>query len=172
MELYEAIYGRKSERSFSEAKDVSQATVDRLLEAACQAPSAGFLEPWRFFVVRSIEYKNMLVDAAYGQSFIAKAPVVIVVCADVRISSRGYGMRGSGLYAIQDTSAATENLLLAAYSEGLGTCWVGAFDEIRVAQALSLPDDLRPLALIALGYPDSKRQKPKRRNISEITKYL
>jgi len=172
MELYEAIYGRKSVRSFDETKDVPLNTVNKLLEAACQAPSAGFIEPWRFFVVRSNECKNMLVNAAYGQSFIAKAPVVIVVCADIKVSSKGYGMRGSGLYAIQDTSAATENLLLAAYSEGLGTCWVGAFDEVRVAQALSLPDDLRPLAMVPLGYPDSKRQKPKRKSISEVTKYI
>lgn len=172
MELYEAIYGRKSVRSFNEIKDVSPDTVNKLLEAACQAPSAGFLEPWRFFVVRSSEHKNMLVDAAYGQSFTAKAPVVIVVCADIKLSSKGYGMRGSGLYAIQDISAAVENLLLAAYSEGLGSCWVGAFDEARVVQALSLPNDLRPLAIIPLGYPDSKRKKPKRKSISEVTKYI
>ena len=172
MEVYKAIYGRKSVRSFDEVRDISQEIIMKLLRAACQAPSAGNLEPWRFLVVRDIKLKEKLVDAALGQAFLAQAPVVIIVCADLRVASSGYGTRGTHLYAVQDTAAATENLLLAAYAEGLGSCWVGAFDEQRAVEALSLPSHLRLVIMVALGYPHLEGHKPPRRDISEVTKFL
>lgn len=172
MDVYEAIYGRKSIRAFEKKREIPQEVLIKLLEAACQAPSAGNLEPWKFIVARDLGLKRKLVYAAYGQGFLAEAPVVIIVCIDLRIASSGYGARGTGLYAIQDTAAAIENLLLAAYTEGLGSCWVGAFSEERVSEILSLPSHLRPVTMVPLGYPRSQRRKPARRDISEITEFL
>ncbi len=171
VDVYEAIYGRQSIRSFEE-KNVSKELVDKLLEAACQAPTAGNLQPWRFYVVRRGDIKEKLVSAALGQRFVAEAPVVIVVCADLNAASWGYGERGRSLYALQDTAAAIENLLLAAYAEGLGTCWVGAFNEAEASRALNLPSHLRPVALIPLGYPRRRGRKASRRSVDEVTHYL
>ncbi len=170
--MYDAIYGRKSVRSFDRGRDIPSEVVKKLLEAACQAPSAGNVQPWFFIVVRDVEKKSKLVVAARGQGFIRDAALVIAVCADLESASRSYGIRGTGLYALQDTAAAIENLLLAAYAEGLGSCWVGAFDESIAAQSLDLPAYLRPVALVPIGYPQGKRRKPPKKPASEVTRFI
>ena len=134
MDVLEAIKERRSVRAFTDEK-VSEEDVERLLEAARWAPSAGNTQPLELVVVKAVETKRKLSEAALNQTLIQKAPVVIVVCADVTRSSRGYGSRGEQLYSIQDTAAATENILLAAQELGLATCWVGAFHEKEVAKA-------------------------------------
>lgn len=172
MDIYQAIYGRKSIRSFDSTKDIAQATIMKLLKAACQAPSAGNLEPWKFLVIRAVELRKKLVHVANGQSFVAEAPVVIVVCIDLGVARYGYGTRGKELYAIQDTAAAIENILLAAYAEGLGSCWVGAFDEREAIEVLSLSAEMRPVAIIPLGHPRSERTKPLRRHVDDVVRFM
>ncbi len=130
---------------------VPLATVERLLEAARWAPSAGNVQATRFVVVTRLEARQKLAEAAFGQRFIADAPVVFVVCALPEVVGRQYGDRGRELYCIQDAAAATENLLLAATVHGLGSCWIGAFHERAVAKALSLERDWRPVALVPVG---------------------
>ena len=92
-----------------------------------------------FVIVRNSETKKALAEAALGQSFVEEAPVVIVVCANEDSSSGRYGARGKALYCIQDTSAAVQNIHLAARSFGLGACWVGAFEEDRARRVLRIP---------------------------------
>ncbi len=91
-------------------------------------------------------------------SFIARAPLVVVACADLRIAAR-YKERGTDLYCIQDTAASIQNLLLAAQDLGLGTCWVGAFKEEEVKKILQMPDYLRPVVLVPVGYPLRRPRK-------------
>ncbi len=153
MDFWQTVQARQSVRAFDQERDVPSETVTRLLEAAIRAPSAGNCQPWRFFVVRNEEIKRDLARAALDQWFVSTAPVVIVVCADPERSARRYGNRGRHLYSLQDTAAATENLLLAAAAAGLGACWVGAFDEEEVARALDLDPLLRPVAILPIGYP-------------------
>lgn len=172
MDVYEAIYGRHSVRSFDKEKDVLAGTVNKILEAACQAPSAGNIQPWRFRVVRNYRLKVGLATAALNQKFIAQVPVVIVVCSDLDVCTEPYGDRGRELYAVQDIAAATENLLLAAHSEGLGACWVGAFYEEDVIKLLGLPPNLKPLAIVPLGYPSDISKKPDRMPIEDVVEYL
>lgn len=172
MDLYEAIYQRMSIRNFDSSREISDEVVEKLLEAAVQAPSAGNIQPWRFWVARDPQTKEGLVQAALGQSFIAEAPVAVVVCADLAVSARGYGDRGVSLYAIQDTAAAIENLLLAVQAEGLGACWVGAFNEERASEILDLPSNIRPLAIIPIGHPLRGEHKPKRKRVEDVTAYL
>ena len=100
----------------------------------------------------SDELKARLAAAAH-QEFVAEAPVVIVVCAVPGESARRYGERGRSLYSLQDTAAATQNILLAAAELGLGSCWVGAFEERAAATALGLPPAWRPVALVPVGHP-------------------
>ncbi len=171
MDVFEAIRRRRSIRRFLSDRDVDEKDLIMLLEAATLAPSAGNAQPWRFIVVRTPELKAALARAALGQGFVAEAPVVIVVCVDLARARAAYGERGESLYCIQDTAAAVQNINLAAVSLGLGTCWVGAFDEAEVMMALDLPASLRPVALIPLGYPaESPRPRP-RRPLDEVVEY-
>lgn len=93
---------------------------------------------------------------------------MIVVCADEKRSSTAYGNRGKLLYCLQDTAAATQNILLTAHSLGLGSCWVGAFDEESARKALNTPKEVRPVAIIPIGYPDETPRQRSRRPLTEI----
>jgi len=168
MDVLEAIKGRRSVRAFKSDKNVSEKTVEELIDAARWAPSAGNIQPWEFIVVRKPETKSRLAEAAFKQSFIDEAPVVIVVCADENRSSLGYGQRGKTFYCIQDTAAAIQNIHLAAYSLGLGTCWVGAFEEEGAREILKIPQGIRPVALIPVGHPLKFPSPRTKRAVSEI----
>jgi nitroreductase len=157
---------RYSCRRFA-ATPLSQAEIEKLLEAAIWAPSAGNLQPWRFIVVTSDELKQALARAA-DQDFVADAPLVIAVCAVPGESARRYGERGRSLYSLQDTAAATQNILLAAAELGLGSCWVGAFEEPGVARALGLPPAWRPVALVPVGHPLEGPTPRQRRPLQEV----
>jgi nitroreductase len=170
LDLFEAIESRRSVRAYRDA-DVSEDYVKRLIDAARKAPSAGNIQPWEFVVVRNPNIKSVLASAALNQTFIEEAPVVIVVCADMERSWRGYGRRGAELYCIQDTAAAIENLLLAACALGLGACWVGAFHEDGVREALRLPEGVRPVAIIPVGRPAERPSPRYKRPLEEIIHY-
>ena len=171
MDFHEVLRSRSSTREFS-GRDVEPDKVERLLEAACRAPSAGNLQPWRFLVVRDPGVRGALAGAAHGQRHVAEAPVVIVVCADLDVCARGYGSRGESLYALQDTAAAAQNILLAAAAEGLGSCWVGAFDEERAEEALSLAPRVRPMAMLAIGYGARPPGSAPREPFGRFTRYV
>ncbi len=170
MELLEAIKGRKSIRAFKK-QPVSDEAIKTLLDAAGCAPSAGNIQPWEFVIVRDQQIKEKLAEAALDQEFIKDAPLVIAVCADEKRSALGYGNRGRTLYCLQDTAAATQSILLAAYSIGLGACWVGAFNEDEAKIILKAPDGIRPVALIPLGYPDESPRQRGRRFLNQIVHY-
>ncbi len=172
MDLWTVIDRRYSVRCFGPA-EVTAPVVHKILAAATRAPSAGNLQPWHFVVVRRDEVKRALAEAAYGQSFVAQAPVVIVVCADPERSAMGYGSRGRNLYCLQDTAAAIEHILLAATALGLGSCWVGAFDESAAARVLRLSSALRPVAMVPIGQPVAESAgQTARRPLSEVTSFV
>jgi len=155
---------RRSVRDFLDKK-VDPTIIKKLIEYGNYAPSAGNLQARDFVVVTA--KKDELAEAALGQRVIRDAPVVIVVCANISRSSRKYGKRGT-LYAIQDATAAAQNILLAAHALGLGACWVGAFNEKKVSEILELPEDVLPIAMIALGYPKVIPPNPGRMNIEKL----
>lgn len=170
MEIFDIFKSRRSIRSFT-SEDVSDEEIEKIIEAARWAPSAGNIQPWEFIVIRRTETKREIAKAALNQFFIEEAPVVIVVCADEARSSRVYGSRGASLYCIQDTAAATENMLLAICALGLGACWVGAFNEEEVKRILRIPRGLRPVAIIPIGHPAEKPSPPRKRTLKEIIHY-
>jgi len=153
MDFWQVLQERTSVREYDPSVDVPPETVERLLEAAIRAPSAGNRQAWHFYVVRDPALRKGLESAAYGQSFVSRAPLAIVVCANPEQSAGRYGERGSQLYCLQDTAAAIEHILLSAVALGLGSCWVGAFDEDHAAQVLNLPDRHRPVAILPIGKP-------------------
>jgi len=95
------------------------------------------------------------------------APVIVVACTDVEAMRALYGKRGTTLYGICDVSAAVENLLLAAWSEGLGSCWVGNFSEQELQKALKIPKRFLPVAVVPLGYPAEVPPSPARKSFDE-----
>jgi nitroreductase len=170
MDIYEAILGRRSVRRFKD-KPLEDGQLEKLLEAARWAPSAGNMQPWRFLVVTDDGVKRQLAADAYGQMFVAEARVVIGVLAVPGESARRYGDRGRLLYSIQDTAAAVQNILLVAHGMGLGTCWVGAFDDDAVAKTLECGPGEVPVALVPVGYPAEKGSSS-RRDFGEIVRYI
>ncbi len=170
MGILDIIKGRRSVRDFKD-KEIPEEAVDALIDAILWAPSAGNLQSRKFCFIFNKDIKKRLAQAALNQSFIAKAPLTVVACSDQRIASR-YGERGINLYSIQDVSASIENMLLTAYELGLGSVWVGAFIEDEVKDILNLPGNLRPVAIIPIGYPARIPRPPSRISKGEAVEFV
>ncbi len=169
-EVWATIKQRASCRKFLKDFQIDSSLALKLIQAAIEAPSAGNCQPWFFYLVFNHQLKVALAEAAYNQSFIVDAPLLIVVCADEQRSSAVYGRRAKELYVIQDCAAAIENILLLAEACNLNSCWIGAFAEERVK--ILLGTDFRPLAILAIGKKAQRLTKPVRRKISQIVKIL
>jgi len=167
MDVISAIKARRSVKAFKPDK-VPIKTIYRLIDAARWAPSAGNLQSWEFILVEDSTAKKQLAAAALSQDFISDAPYVIVACADTERSAVKYGARGKYFYSIVDTSAAIENLLLAATDIGLGTCWVGSFNNNIVRDVLGLPEGIAPVAIIPIGYPADEGERTTRTSLGNI----
>lgn len=168
MEVSEAIVGRRSVRRFK-PDPVKEEDLNKILDAARWAPSAGNMQPLELVIVKDQELKDRLAEAALGQWFVAEAPVTIVACANAPRTARRYGERGTKMYIYQDIAAATQNIHLMAYSLGYSTCWVGAFNEDMVADVINAPEDVRPLAVIPIGRPAESPEPPPRLPLEKIT---
>ena len=169
MDILETIKNRRSIRTYKR-QDLAQQTLDKLLEAARWAPSAGNVQPWAFVIVTSQKIKQGISLGAFGQKTLEEASIVIVVCADEKRAEQSYGSRGKTLYCLQDTAAAIQNIMLTAHSLGLGSCWVGAFKEEEIRKVIKAPKEMRPIALIPIGYPNENPAARNRRPLSEITR--
>jgi nitroreductase len=170
MKFEEVLRGRRSVRRY-EKKPVPRELVIDLIASAEAAPSAGNLRARKYFVVTRPETRKALAIASYGQRPVETAPVLLVVAADMERSSSRYGDRGS-LFSLQDAAAATMCLLLAAHNLGLGTCWIGAFDDEMVREALSLEEHLLPMAIVSLGWPAEDPRPPPGRDLGEMLLWI
>jgi nitroreductase len=171
MEFLDVIAKRRSVRHFNTRIEVTDDDIRVLLEAAITAPSAGNIQPWRFFVVRTAEARERLAQAM-GQRWATAAPVTIVVCVDPRPCGARYGERGEKLYAVQDSAAAVHSILLAAVDRGLASCWIGAFDDEAVREAIGATAPVTPIAVLPIGRSAEAAGKPARRPLSEVTTWL
>jgi nitroreductase len=170
MKFEEVLRGRRSVRRY-EKKPIPRELIIDLIAAAEAAPSAGNLRARKYFVVTRPEMRRALAVASYGQRQVETAPVLLVVAADIERSSSRYGDRGS-LFSLQDATAATMCLLLAAHNLGLGTCWIGAFDDEMVKDALSLEEHLLPMAIVSLGWPAEEPRPPPGRDLGEMLSWI
>jgi len=146
MEVFEAIKNRYSCRSYK-AEPVPEKKLKKILEAARLAPSAHNEQEWKFIVVRDSKKRKKLAKTALSQDFIAEAPVVIVAVA---IDPEHILSSGVPAYAV-DLAIAIEHMALEAVEEGLGTCWIGAFDQEAVKKILKIPERYKVVALLLLG---------------------
>ena len=169
MEILEAIRERRSIRNFQK-KDIPQKIVDKLIDALIWAPSAGNLQARKFFFVKDAKLREDIAAAALNQDCIAEAPLVIVGCTDSRISNK-YGERGEYLYSIQDVAAGIMGMMLVAHENGLGTVWVGAIREEELFGLLNLPQNLRPVAIVPVGYPVKIPSPPPRVSRQEAVEF-
>lgn len=167
MNIYELIAARKSVRAFQE-RDVPEDLIAKLMEAARLAPSASNRQEWRFVVVRDAEKRRKLSEAANGQTFIAQAPVVLACCAETDEHRMACGQLS---YPI-DVAIAIDHITLCAVAEGLGTCWIGAFDEEQAKAVLAIPPEIRVVELLPIGYPQDPAPAAKRRHpLDAIVRY-
>lgn len=158
MDVYAAIKQRKSVRSYQD-RVIEKEKLNRIMEAVRLAPSASNRQEWRFVVVQDEEMKKKLATAADNQEFVGQAAAVIVCCA---ASSDHVMPCGIESFPV-DVSIAIDHLTLAAVAEGLGTCWIGAFDPNKVRQLLGIPDEVTVVELLPIGYPEDPSLKEKRR---------
>jgi nitroreductase len=165
MDFFETVRARRSVRAFR-PDPVDEADIERILEAARLAPSANNRQEWRFVVVRDALTRQMLSIAAEGQAFVAEAPVVVAACA---VESSHVMRSGHPAYAI-DLAIAIEHMALASASLGLGSCWIGAFNEARVREILGIPESVRVVELLALGHPDHEPNPRPRKPMDEIVR--
>ncbi|QJW48989.1 nitroreductase family protein [bacterium BFN5] len=171
-DIFDCMRESHTVRNFKQ-QEVADATLTRILEAGCWAPSAGNLQPWYFYVVKNQHVKDKIAEVCYEQQQVQEAPVSVVIMADPSRSNDQYGERGAQLYCLQDTAAAAENMILAADALGISSCWVGAFDERQVQQAVEAPPRLRAVAIICLGYSDEQIKRSKERyRVAEVTKII
>lgn len=178
MELFEAIKRRRSIRRFKDAP-VEEEKLEAVLDAARQAPSWANFQCWRFVVVTDAETRAKISELSYVESFfaplgykanpakkgIAEAPVVIVACADPGAS----GALWDQPYYMTDVGIAAQNMMLAACGLGLGTVFVGVFQEDKLKETLGIPGDIRVVGIFPLGYPlEEKTSGPGRKGLDEI----
>jgi len=166
MEVFKAIKIRRSVRSYK-ADPVPEEKLKKILEAARLAPSAHNEQERKFIVVRDVRKRKALSEAALSQSFIAEAPVVI---AAVATDPEHVLSSGVPAYAI-DLTIAVDHMTLVAVEEGLGTCWVGAFDQRAVKKILEIPAKCKVVVLLPLGFPADKPGEKLRKKLEEVVSY-
>lgn len=154
MEFTTVIKTRRSVRTYVD-KPIPEEVLNRILEAGRLAPSACNIQPWRLVVVKDAAIRKQLADLAHHQHFVAKAPVVIVCCG--KRYEQSYNWISDHLYLI-DLGIVIEHLVLAARNEGIGTCWIGAFQDQPIKKLLRIPADYDVVMLLPLGYPVSADQ--------------
>jgi nitroreductase len=166
MEVKEAILKRKSIRGY-ENTPVPEEKLNAVLEAARMAPSGANRQPWKFVVVRDDEKRKQLSAASGGQRHVAEAPVVIAAVGTMPENMMRCEVPG---YPV-DLSIAVDHMTLVAVGEGLGTCWIGAFEQAAARKILSIPDNCMIVALLTLGYPRDQGRPKDRKQLSEIVCY-
>jgi len=146
MEVFDAVKRRKSTRAYSQTP-IQKEKIKRILESARLAPSAMNAQPWYFIVVTDEEKRNKISRSGRFAGFLKESPVVIVGCGDREVSPKWH---------VVDVTIALQNMVLTATEEGLGTCWIGSFEEGLVRDLLKIPERFKIVALLTLGYPRKK----------------
>ena len=167
MNFGELIYKRRSVRGFT-GQALTDMQIKKLLEAAVNAPNACNYQSWHFFCLRGRAEIEGLFPKVYSGEWIKNAGAVFVVCTDAKKIGARFGKRGEELFAVQDTACAADHLLLMATELGLSGCFVGAFDENECRAYLNIPESLRPVIILPIGYASEDFPKRSRRNIDEV----
>jgi nitroreductase len=158
MSVLDVILSRRSIRRY-EDKEIPEDVLDRIIEAGRHAPSAANKQPYRFVIVTDAELKKAI--SGLVSRFVKNAPLVIVGCANPKAML-------TGKWSTIDTTIALENMVLAAWSLGLGSCWIGSFNEEKVKRSLKIPQDWKVVALVCFGYSAESPKQRKRKDTTEL----
>lgn len=161
MPLADVVLSRRSIRRY-EKKEIPKNVLDKILEAGRQAPSAGNRQPWHFIVLTDYEIKKELSRGLFNR-FIKDSPVTIVGCA--------HGSLIAGGWSIVSTTIALQNMVIAAWAMGVGSCWIGDFNEGKVKKLLCIPGSWNVVALVSFGYPAENPQPKRRKPIEQIVSF-
>ena len=171
MEFNEVILRRHSIRTFSK-QPVEPEKLQRILETANLAPSAGNLQAYEIYVVTNAKKRDGLSCAALAQDYVAVAPVALVFCTHPELTEGRYTERGTRLYTVQDATIACTFAMLAATDLELGTVWVGTFDEKVVRLIIGAPESQIPVVILAIGYPGEFPDQHPRRPLDELAHWV
>ncbi len=163
MDVQQAIRERYSVRSY-EDRPVEPAKLEAVLEAARLAPSGSNRQPWKFVVVQDADRREAMKAACGGQKFVAAAPVVIAAVGILPDRVMSCDIPGDPV----DVAIAIDHMTLTATELGLGTCWVGAFDQDAVRSVLGIPDSAKVIEVLALGYPADSAKPKERKTLDEV----
>jgi nitroreductase len=167
MEFYKVIETRRSIRSYK-PDPVPEESLNRIIGAVRASPSGSNRQPWRFIFINDHDMKTKIAINCKNQIWIGEAPIVVVACGpEISINRGGWMGDKSGM---MDVSIAFTHFILSARAEGLGTCWIGAFDNEVIKKTVELPEDHNVVAISPLGYPkkDGFKETTRRKEISEI----
>jgi nitroreductase len=168
VDFSEVIHTRRSVRAFKR-DPIPEDVLSTILNAARIAPSGSNRQPWRLILVTDDVLKQKMISACNNQEFVAQAPVLVVACGQKLPINRG-GYMGE-MSMLLDVSIAFTHLVLAARAEGLGTCWIGAFNNGEIKKLLHIPDEYEVVAATPLGFPENQNafsQTSKRKTLDEI----
>ncbi len=161
MDVKEAIKSRRSIRKYKDEL-VPQDRLATLLEMARLAPSAGNRQPWEFIVVRDKKVIKRIAEGCRSGDFLSECPLIIVGCGDFEARPKWFAL---------DTFIAMEHIVLTAVEEGLGTCWIGYFDEDEIRRLLEIPENLSVVAVMGVGFPDESPGPKERKSLEEFVSY-
>jgi len=167
MDTLRAIQKRRAVHKFRN-RPIPDRVLKEILEAGRWAPSAGNLQSMKMIVVEDENQKKELADACLSQNWMVDAPIIVVLCSHADELEKWYGDRGKDLYAIQDVTLAAQNIMLAATSLGVGSCFVSAFSDSKVRRVLNLPDFFVPYAILPIGYAAEHPRIPSKFRLWDI----
>ena len=171
MDFDEVVKKRKMIREYQQDRQIPTDIITKLLGNAHRSPSAGHTQVQEFIVVIDPVTKRKLSHASLGQGQVEDASILIVVCSNTSRSVSRYGKRGTEFYSIVDGAFASMIILLSAVNEGIGASFVGAFEDNKVSKILGLPVHVRPMGIIALGYPAEKPERFERIELNKLVHY-
>lgn len=168
MDLVDVINKRKSTRVFKDKK-VPRGILNKAIELANLSPSAGNIQARSLIIIEKPgAIKNIASSYFYDQEWIQKAPMLLIVCANLDESEKKYEDRGKTLYAVQDATIFVSYLQLLLTNFDLASRWVGAFNEKKLSQILDIPKDKRPIIILPVGYPNEEKERKPRKSLKEL----
>ena len=171
MDFNEVVKKRKMIREYQQDRQIPTDIINNILRNAHSSPSAGHTQVQEFIVVIDPITKRKLCQASLGQSQVEDASVLIIVCSNTSRSVSRYGKRGTEFYSVIDGAFASMIILLSAVNEGIGASFVGAFEVNKVSKILGLPVHVKPIGIIALGYPAEKPERFERIELRNLVHY-
>jgi nitroreductase len=171
MDFDEIVKKRKMIREYQQDRQIPTDLINKLLRNAHRSPSAGHTQVQEFIIVIDSVTKRKLCQASLGQHQVKYASVLIVVCSNTSRSVNKYRKRGTEFYSIIDGAFAAMIILLSAVNEGIGASFVGAFEDTEVRKILRLPVQVKPVGIIALGYPAETPERFERIELNNLVHY-